>query len=63
MNRIKEIRVRLKVSQIELARKAEVSQPFMHDLENNKRGARPETYQRIAEALNCSVVDLMKEAV
>lgn len=63
MNRIKEIRVRLKVSQIELARKAEVSQPFMHDLENNKRGARPETYQRIAEALNCSVMDLMKEAV
>ena len=63
MNRIKEIRVRLKVSQIELARKAEVSQPFMHDLENNKRGARPETYQRIAKALNCSVMDLMKEAV
>lgn len=63
MNRIKEIRVRLKVSQIDLARRAEVSQPFMHDLENNKRGARPETYQRIADALNCSVVDLMKEAV
>ena len=62
MNRIKEIREKLNVSQIELARKAGISQPFMHDLENNKRGAKPETYQRIAEALNVPVAELMRKA-
>lgn len=62
MNRIKEIRVNLNISQIELARMAGISQPFMHDLENNRRGAKPETYQRIADALNVPVADLMQKA-
>lgn len=62
MNRIKEIRERLKVSQIELARRVGLSQPYMHDLENNKRGAKPETYQRIADALNVPVTELMQKA-
>lgn len=51
------------ISQKDLAEKVGVSCPYLCDLEKNRRGARPETYQRIAEALNCSVVDLMKEAV
>ena len=62
VNRIKEIREKLKVSQIELARKAGISQPFMHDLEKNRRGAKPETYQRIADALGVPVADLMQKA-
>lgn len=62
MNRIKEIRESQHISQIALARMAGVSQPFIYDLEHNKRGARPETYQRIAEALNVSVTDLMQKA-
>ena len=62
MNRIKEIRERLNISQIELARKTGISQPFMHDLENNRRGAKRETFQRIADALGVEVSELeMKE--
>ena len=58
MNRIKEVRERLKVSQLELARRAGVSQPFIHDLENENRNAKPETMRKIADALGCSVDDL-----
>lgn len=55
MNRIKKLREALKISQKELSGKAGVSQPYIHDLENNKRGARPETLQRIADALGVTV--------
>ena len=58
MNRIKEIRQMMRVSQISLARSAGVSQPFLCDLENNRRGAKPETLSRIADALGVSVSDL-----
>ena len=58
MNRIKEIRVQRCISQIELARSAGISQPFLCDLENNRRGAKTETMHRIADALGVSVADL-----
>lgn len=58
MNRIKEVRALMRVSQIQLARAAGVSQPFICDLENNRRGAKPETMHRIADALGVSVADL-----
>ena len=58
LNRIKEVRELLRVSQIELARSAGVSQPFLCDLENNRRGAKPETMTRIADALGVTVADL-----
>ena len=48
----------MKVSQTELSGKAKVSQPYLHDLENNRRGAKPETLARIAEALGVTVNDL-----
>ena len=57
-NRIKEIRVMMRVSQNALARSVGVSQPFICDLENNRRGAKPETMSRIADALGVSVSDL-----
>lgn len=60
MNRIKEIREQKGMQQKQLAILAHVSPPFLHDLENNRRGAKPETYQRIAEALEVSVTDLQK---
>ena len=58
MNRIKEVRELLRVSQVELARSAGISQPYLCDLENNRRGAKPETMTRIATALGVSVADL-----
>lgn len=49
----------MKVTQTELAQSSQVSQPYLHDLENNRRGAKPETLERIAKALGVSVSDLM----
>ena len=62
MNQIRKIREKKKISQVALARAAGVSQPYMSDLENNRRGARPETYRKIAEFLGVEVSDLMKKA-
>jgi transcriptional regulator with XRE-family HTH domain len=62
MNRIKKVRQQKKIRQIDLARNAGVSQPFLSDLENNRRGAKDETMQRIADALGVKVKDLIKEA-
>lgn len=62
MNRIKKVRQQKKIRQIDLARNAGVSQPFLADLENNRRGAKDETMQRIADALGVKVKDLIKEA-
>lgn len=61
MNRIKEIREGLKISQVELSGKAKVSQPYLHDLENNRRGAKPETLARIAGALGVTVNELIEK--
>ena len=58
MNRIKEVREMMRVSQNQLARSAGISQPFLCDLEKNRRGARPETMHRIADALGVTVADL-----
>lgn len=61
INRIKEIRIAKGISQKELASKAGVSQPFVHDLENENRGAKPETLEKIASALECTVEELYGE--
>lgn len=62
MNRIREIRESLKLAQKDLAEMVGISCPFLCDLEKNRRGAKPETYQRIAEALNVPVTELMQKA-
>ena len=51
MYRIREVRSVLRVSQKELSERAHVSCPYLVDLENNRRGAKPETLKRIADAL------------
>ena len=58
MNRIKVIRGALGIKQGELAALACVSQPYLHDLENNRRGAKPETWNKIADALGVTVEQL-----
>ena len=58
MYRIKEVREVCGVSQKKLASLAGVSQPFLCDLEKNRRGAKPETLARIANALGVHVTDL-----
>lgn len=58
MNRIKEIRERVGIQQKDLAERAEISRPFLCDLENNRRGAKDETLRRIADALGVTVDEL-----
>ena len=58
MNNIKGIRIEKNMTQTELSRIAQISQPYLHDLENGNRGAKRETLERIAKALNVEVEDL-----
>ena len=58
MNRIKKIREQKRISQKNLAEAAQISQPYLHDLENKHRGAKPETLERIADVLGVSVNDM-----
>lgn len=58
MYRIKSIRENKGVSQKALADAACISAPFLFDLENGNRNAKPETLERIAYALGCTVSDL-----
>jgi transcriptional regulator with XRE-family HTH domain len=62
MNRIKELREAKHITQVELAANALISQPYLHDLENNRRGAKEETLQRIADALGVPVEELTEKA-
>lgn len=58
MNHIKQLREQRGMTQKALAQAANVSGPFVYDLENGNRNAKPETLQRIADALGCSVDEL-----
>ena len=58
MNRIKAIRLEKEMTQKALAQAAGVSAPFLHDLENGNRSAKPSTMRRIANALGCPVDQL-----
>lgn len=63
MNKIKEIRERKGLQQKELAELVGLSAPYLHDLENDRRGAKPETLERIANGLGVTVMELTgKEA-
>ena len=46
------------MTQKALAEAAGVSQPFIHDLENGNRNAKPETLACIAAALGCTIDEL-----
>ena len=58
MSNLKLIREANGMTQKALANAAMVSPPFIHDLENGNRNAKPETWERIAAALGCTVEEL-----
>lgn len=58
MNRIRLIRERKGVTMYRLAKDADISAPYLLDLERNARGAKPETLERIAVALGVDVSEL-----
>lgn len=61
MNRIREIRKQRGITQIELAKSVGVSCAYMHDLELGARGAKAETWAKIADKLCVQVDDLKDE--
>jgi len=60
MNRIRLIREEKGLTLTGLARDADISAPFLLDLERGARSAKPETLERIASALGVDVSDLRK---
>lgn len=58
MNRVREIRVMREMTQQNLASAVGVSRPFVVDIEKDRRGAKPGTWQRIADALGVTVEEL-----
>ena len=62
MYRIREVRESKGVTQSFLALSAQVSQPYLSDLEYNRRGAKPETLKRIADVLGVDVEELKETA-
>ena len=62
MYRIRELREERNLMQKDLAIAASISRPYLHDLENNRRGAKPDTLKRIADALGVKVEELTERA-
>ena len=60
-NNIKTLRSEKGIMQKDLAIKVGVSSPYLHDLENGARGAKPETLEKIAAALDVTVDDLLRK--
>ncbi|KFZ32351.1 anaerobic benzoate catabolism transcriptional regulator [Anoxybacillus sp. BCO1] len=62
-NKLKSLRLQRNMTQIDLAKKAQVAQSVISDVENGKRkhGVSVIYLQRIAQALGVSVEELLKD--
>jgi len=58
---IKSLRSQRSLSQIELAEKADISIPFLSNIERNIKWPHPETLVKIAKALDVDVYTLFQE--
>lgn len=61
MTKLRERRLMSGFKQVAVADAAQVSRPFMHDLEHGKRGARLDTWERIAAVLGCDVEAIVED--
>ena len=61
MTKLREKRLQVGLASGELADMARVSRPYMHDLEKGARGARLDTWERIAGVLNCKVEEIVED--
>ena len=57
-NRVREIRKIKGMTLAEVAANVGCSIPFLSDVELNRRGAKPETWKKIADALGVKVEEL-----
>jgi transcriptional regulator with XRE-family HTH domain len=62
-DRIREVREKRRLTQDQLAEKADVSKSFLSEVENDKRSAGAETLLKIANALGASIDYLLRGAV
>lgn len=63
MNRVRVIRKQQRRTLQDISEEVGVSIPFLSDVELGRRGAKPETWGRIAAALGVTVADLKGEEV
>lgn len=61
MTKLREKRSAAGLKMVEVADAAMVSRPFMSDLEHGKRGARLDTWERIAAILGCDVEAIVED--
>ena len=61
MTRLRERRYAAGLKMVEVADAAMVSRPFMSDLEHGKRGARLDTWKRIAAVLGCDIEAIVED--
>jgi transcriptional regulator with XRE-family HTH domain len=59
--RLKELRERVSLSQMELSERSGVSRATIADLELGKRGAQPKTRRKLATALGVEPWDLVED--
>jgi transcriptional regulator with XRE-family HTH domain len=59
--RLKELRERVSLSQMELSERSGVSRATIADLELGKRGAQPKTRRKLAEALGVEPWELVED--
>lgn len=60
--KLKELREEKRMSQRDLCRLVGVSQPFLCDLEHGRRNATIDTWQKIADALDVPITELLEKA-
>lgn len=61
MTKLRERRLDAGLKMVEVADAVQVSRPFMSDLEHGKRGARLDTWERIAAVLGCDIDAIVEE--
>ena len=61
MTKLREKRLAAGLKMVEVADTAMVSRPFMSDLEHGKRGARLDTWKRIAAILGCDIEAIVED--
>lgn len=61
MTKLREKRLQVGIGSGQLADMVRVSRPFMCDLEKGSRGARIDTWERIAAALKCNLEDVVED--
>lgn len=58
---IKQIRMRMNMSQSELAIKMEISQSYLSDIESGRKNLSIKTVKKLADSLGLSVTDLFND--